>query len=88
MEQYTLVLLKSGKNGILAHPGFMDVIKQHHAVLEEMTRERKDRGCRPSRSGNSGEFCGVTIFRVDQKLRNWSDDPTVKAGSCSRSIHA
>jgi hypothetical protein len=41
MEQYTLVLLKSGEKWNPSAPGFMDVIRQHHAVLQKMTEKGK-----------------------------------------------
>jgi uncharacterized protein YciI len=41
MEQYTLVLLKSGEKWNPSAPGFMDVMKQHRAVVKKMTEKGK-----------------------------------------------
>src|SRR5207302_2939534 len=41
MEQYTLVLMKSGEKWNPSAPRFMDVMKQHPAFVKEMTEKGK-----------------------------------------------
>ena len=38
-EQYTLVLLKRGEHWNPGAPEFMDVMKQHHAYIKEITEQ-------------------------------------------------
>ena len=64
MEQYTLVLLKRGEKWNPSAPGFMDVMKQHHAVLIEMTEKGKIAVAGPFPISDPGELRGLTIFRV------------------------
>ena len=89
MEQYTLVLLKSGEKWNPSAPGFMDVIKQHHAVVEEMTNKGKIAVAGPFPLSDPGELRGVTIFRVgsEETERLVRDDPSVKAGLLKAEIH-
>jgi uncharacterized protein YciI len=89
MEQYTLVLLKSGEKWNPSAPGFMDVIRQHHAVLQEMIEKGKIAVAGPFPLSDSGELRGVTIFRVgvEETAKLVRDDPTVKAGLLKTEIH-
>jgi uncharacterized protein YciI len=89
MEQYTLVLLKSGEKWNPSAPGFMDVMKQHHAVVKEMTEKGKIAVAGPFPFSDPGELRGVTIFRVgsEETEKLVQDDPTVKAGLLKTEIH-
>ena len=89
MEQYTLVLLKSGEKWNPSAPGFMDVMKQHHAIVTEMTEKGKIAVAGPFPLSNPGELRGVTIFRVaaEETAKLVQDDPTVKAGLLKTEIH-
>jgi uncharacterized protein YciI len=89
MEQYALVLLKGGEKWNPSAPGFMDVIRQHHAVLQEMIEEGKVAVAGPFPLSDPGELRGVTIFRVGvgETARLVRDDPTVKAGLLKTEIH-
>jgi uncharacterized protein YciI len=89
MEQYTLVLLKSGEKWNPSAPGFMDVMKQHHAVVKEMTERGKIAVAGPFPFSNPGELQGVTIFRVgaEETAKLVQDDPAVKAGLLKAEIH-
>jgi uncharacterized protein len=89
MEQYTLVLLKSGKKWNPSAPGFMDVMKQHHAVVKEMTEKGKIAVAGPFPFSDPGELRGVTIFRVgaEETAKLVQDDPTVKARLLKTEIH-
>ena len=89
MEQYTLVLLKSGENWNPSAPGFMDVIRQHHAVIQEMIEKGKIAIAGPFPLSDPGELRGVTIFRVgvEETAKLVRDDPTVKTGLLKTEIH-
>lgn len=89
MEQYTLVLLKSGEKWNPNAPGFMDVIRQHHAALQEMIEKGKIALAGPFPLSDPGELRGVTIFRVglEETAKLVRDDPTVKAGLLKTEIH-
>jgi uncharacterized protein YciI len=89
MEQYTLVLLKSGEKWNPSALGFMDVMKRHHAVLMEMTGKGKIAVAGPFPLSDPGELRGVTIFRVgaEETANLVQDDPTVKAGLLKTEIH-
>lgn len=89
MEQYTVVLLKSGEKWNPSAPGFMDVIRQHHAVLQEMIEKGKIAVAGPFPLSDPGELRGVTVFRVgvEETAKLVRDDPTVKAGLLKTEIH-
>ena len=89
MEQYTVVLLKSGEKWNPGTPGFMDVIRQHHAVLQEMIEKGKIAVAGPFPLSDPGELRGVTIFRVgvEETAKLVRDDPTVKAGLLKTEMH-
>ena len=89
MEQYTLVLLKSGEKWNPNAPGFMDVIRQHHALVTEMIAQGKIAVAGPFPVNDAGELRGVTIFRVgaEETAKLVADDPTVKAGLLKTEIH-
>jgi uncharacterized protein YciI len=63
MEQYTLVLLKSGEKWNPSAPAFMDVMKQHLAFVKEMTERGKIAVAGPFPFGDPGELRGITIYR-------------------------
>ena len=82
MEQYTLVLLKSGEKWNPSAPAFMDVMKQHHAFVKEMTEKGKIAVGGPFPFGDPGELRGITIYRTgaEETAKIVQDDPIVKAG--------
>jgi uncharacterized protein YciI len=88
-EQYTLVLLKRGSNWNPKTPEFMDVVKQHHALLKQMIEQGSLAIAGPFPLDDQGELRGVEIFRVgvEQTARLVHDDPTVKAGLLKPEMH-
>jgi len=89
MEQYTLVLMKSGEKWNPSAPRFMDVMKQHPAFVKEMTEKGKIAIAGHFPFSDPGELRGVTIFRVgaEETAKLVEDDPTVKAGLLKTEIH-
>ena len=89
MEQYTLVLLKRGEKWNPNAPEFIDVMKQHHAVVKEMTDEGSLAIAGPFPLSDRGELLGVSIFRVgaEQTAVLLKDDPIVKAGLLRPEMH-
>ena len=89
MEQYTLVLMKSGEKWNPNAPGFMDVMKQHPAFVKEMAAKGKIAIAGHFPFSVPGELRGVTIFRVaaEETGKLIEDDPTVKAGLLKTEIH-
>ena len=88
MEQYTLVLLKSGEKWNPSAPGFMDVMKQHHTFVQE-TEKGKIAVAGPFPFDDPGELRGITIYRVgaEETAKIVQDDPIVKAGLLKPEIH-
>jgi len=89
LEQYTLVLMKRGDHWNPNAPGFMDVMKQHHAFVERMTDQGNMAIAGPFPFSDQGELLGVAIFRVgaEQTAKLTQDDPIVKAGLLKAEIH-
>lgn len=89
MEQYTLVLMKSGEKWNPSAPEFMNVMKQHPAFVKEMTERGNMAIAGPFPFDDPGELRGVAIFRVgaEQTAKLTQDDPTVKAGLLKTEIH-
>jgi len=89
MEQYTVVLMKSGDRWNPSAPGFPDVMKQHRAFVKEMTEKGKIAVAGPFPFSDPGELLGVTIFRVgaEETAKLVQDDPSVKAGLLKTEIH-
>ena len=88
-EQYTLVLMKRGDKWDPNAPEFMDAVKQHHALLKQMTEQGSLAIAGPFPLDDQVELRGVEIFRVgvEQTARLVQDDPTVKAGLLKPEIH-
>lgn len=88
-EQYTLVLMKQGEKWNPNAPEFMDVVKQHHALLIQMIEQGTLAIAGPFPLDAPGELRGVEIFRVgaEQAARLVQDDPTVKAGLLKPEVH-
>ncbi|MGA8502077.1 MAG: YciI family protein [Candidatus Sulfotelmatobacter sp.] len=89
LEQYTLVLLKRGEKWNPNAPGFMDVMKQHHALVKEMIDQGALAIAGPFPLGDQGELLGISIFRVgaEQTAVLLKDDPVVKAGLLKPEMH-
>jgi len=90
MEQYTLVLMKRGEKWNPDAPGFMDVLKQHRAFVEQMTAQGSVAVAGPFPLTDQGELRSVGIFRVatEQAAALLKDDPAVKAGLLTPEIHS
>jgi uncharacterized protein YciI len=88
-EQYTLVLMKRGDHWNPNAPEFMDVMKQHHAFVKQMTDQGNMAIAGPFPFSEQGELRGVAIFRVgaEQTAKLTQDDPIVKAGLLKAEIH-
>ena len=88
-EQYTLVLMKRGDHWNPNAPEFMDVIKQHHAFVDQMTNQGNMAIAGPFPLGDQDELLGIAIFRVgpEQTAKLTQDDPMVKAGLLKAEIH-
>ena len=89
MEQYTLVLMKRGERWNPDAPEFMEVIKQHHAFIQQMTAEGNLAIAGPFPLSEPGELRGATIFRVGeaQTAKLTQEDPVVKAGLLKPELH-
>jgi uncharacterized protein YciI len=89
MEQYTLVLMKSGENWNPSTPGFIEVMKQHPAFVKEMTEKGKIAVAGHLPFSDPRDLRGVTIFRVgaEETAKLIQNDPTVKAGMLKTEIH-
>jgi uncharacterized protein YciI len=88
-EQYTLVLMKRGDHWNPNTPEFMDVMKQHHVFVKQMTDQGNMAIAGPFPFSDQGELRGVAIFRVgaEQTAKLTQDDPIVKAGLLKAEIH-
>ena len=88
-EQYTLVLMKRGDHWDPNAPQFMDVMKQHHAFVNQMIDKGNLAIAGPFPFSDEGELRGVAIFRVgaEQTAKLTQDDPIVKAGLLKAEIH-
>jgi uncharacterized protein YciI len=88
-EQYTVVLMKRGDHWNPNAPEFMDVMKQHHAFVKQMTDQGDLAIAGPFPFSDQGEPLGVAIFRVgaEQTAKLTQDDPIVKAGLLKTEIH-
>ena len=88
MEQYTLVLLKSGEKWNPSAPEFMDVMKQHHTFVQE-TEEGKIAVAGPFPFDDPGELRGIAIYRVgaEETAKIVQDDPIIKAGLLKTEMH-
>jgi uncharacterized protein len=88
-EQYTLVLMKRGDRWNPNAPEFMDVMKQHHAFVKQMTDQGSIAIAGPFPFSDQGEVRGVAIFRVgtEQTAKLTQEDPIVKAGLIKAEIH-
>jgi uncharacterized protein YciI len=89
MEQYTLVLMKRGDKWNPNAPEFMDVVRRHHALLEQMTEQGSLAIAGPFPPDDQDELRGVEIFRVgaEQTARLLQEDPTVKASLLKTEIY-
>jgi len=89
LEQYTLVLMKSGDRWNPNAPEFMDVMKRHHAFVKQMTDQGNIAIAGPLPLSDPGELRGVAIFRVgtEQTAKLTQEDPIVKAGLIKAEIH-
>ena len=89
MYQYTLVLMKRGDKWNPTSPEFMDVMKQHHAFIKQMTDQGKLAIAGPFPLNAEGDLRGVAIFRVgaEQTAKLTQDDPIVRAGLLKPEIH-
>jgi uncharacterized protein len=88
-EQYTLVLLKRGEKWNPNAPGFMDVLKRHHALVNQMIDQGYLAIAGPFAPGDQSELLGVSIFRVgaEQTAVLLKDDPIVKADLLKPEMH-
>jgi uncharacterized protein YciI len=88
MEQYTLVLLKSGEKWNPSAPEFTDVMKQHHTFVQE-TEKGKIAVAGPFPFDDPGDLRGIAIYRVgaEETAKIVQDDPIVKAGLLKTEMH-
>jgi len=88
-EQYTLVLLKRGQDWNPNAPEFIDLMKQHSAVVKQMIDQGNLAVAGLFPFSDQGELRGVSIFRVgtEQTAKLTEDDPTVKAGLLRTEAH-
>src|SRR5580658_1713897 len=88
-EQYTLVLLKRGEKWNPNAPEFMDVIKKHHVLVEQMTAQGSLAIAGPFPLADQRELVGVSIFCVgtEQTATLLKDDPAVRAGLLKPEVH-
>jgi uncharacterized protein YciI len=88
MEQYTLVLLKSGEKWNPNAPEFTDVMKRHHTFVQE-TEKGKIAVAGPFPFDDPGELRGIAIYRVgtEETAKIVQDDPIIKAGLLKTEMH-
>ena len=88
-EQYTLVLMKRRDHWNPNPPEFVDVMKQHRALVNQMIGQRNMAIAGPFPFSDQGELRGVAIFRVEaeQPAKLAQDDPIVKAGLLKADVH-
>lgn len=88
-EQYALVLMKNGDHWDPNAPGFMDIVKRHHAYAMQMIDQGTLAIAGPFPFSDPGELRGVAIFRVgaEQTAKLTQEDPIVKAGMLKPEIH-
>jgi len=89
MERYTLVLMKRGEHWNPDDPKFMEVIKRHHAFIQQMTEQGNIALAGPFPLSEPGELRGVVIFRVGEAeaAKLTQEDPVVKAGVLKPELH-
>jgi uncharacterized protein len=89
MERYTLVLMTRGEHWNPDAPEFMEVIKRHHAFMQQMTEQGNIALAGPFPLGEPGDLRGVVIFRVGeaQAAKLTQEDPVVKAGVLKPELH-
>jgi uncharacterized protein len=89
MEKYTLALMKRGEHWNPDAPEFVEVIKRHHAFLQQMTERGKIALAGPFPLSVPGELRGVVIFRVSEEETSKlaQEDPVVKAGMLKAELH-
>jgi uncharacterized protein YciI len=89
MEQYTLVLMKSGAKWNPSDARVMDVVKQHGAYLAQLTDQAKIALAGPFPFDDPGDLRGVVIFRVnsDETAKLVQDDPVIKADLLTSELH-
>lgn len=89
MEQYTLVLMKAGEHWSPDAPESMEVIKRHHAFIQQMTEQGNIALAGPFPLTDPGDLRGAVIFRVGeaQAAKLVQEDPIVKAGVLKAELH-
>jgi uncharacterized protein YciI len=89
LQQYTMVLIKRGENWKPDAPGFMDVMRRHHALVQQMADQGKLAIAGPFPLGEPGELRGMAIFRVgaEETAKLMQDDPSVKGGLVKTEMH-
>jgi uncharacterized protein YciI len=89
MERYTLVLMERGEHWNPDAPEFVEVIKRHHAFIQQMTEQGNIALAGPFPLSVSGELRGVVIYRVGeaQAAKLTEEDPMVKAGILKAELH-
>jgi protein TonB len=89
MEKYTLALMERGEHWNPDAPEFMEIVKRHHAFLQELTEQGKIALAGPFPLSDPGELRGVVIFRVDeaQAAKLTQEDPVVEAGVLKCELH-
>jgi protein TonB len=89
MEQYTLVLMKTGERWNPDAPEFMEVIKRHHGFIQDMTEQGNIALAGPFPLTDPGELRGAVIFRVGEQAaaKLVEEDPIVKAGVLKAELH-
>lgn len=89
LEKYTLVLIMRGENWNPDAPEFMNVMKQHHALVQQMRSQGKLAIAGPFPLADPGELRGIAIFQVgkEETAKLMQDDPAVKAGLVKPEMH-
>jgi len=89
MEQYTLVLMKTGEHWNPDAPEFMEVMKRHHAFIRQMSQGGNIALGGPFPLSVPGELRGVMIYRVGQAqtAKLTEQDPVVKEGLLKPESH-
>jgi uncharacterized protein YciI len=89
MEQYTLDLMRAGKNWAPHTASFNNTLKQHGAFVKKIMDEGKLAIGGPFPFSDSSDLKGIAIFRANTQdtARLLQDDPSIKFGLFKPELH-
>jgi uncharacterized protein YciI len=89
MEQYTLVLMRAGKNWAPNTASFHNALEQHGAFVKKIVDDGKLAIGGPFPFSDPSDLKGIAIFRVstEDTTRLLQDDPSIKFGLFKPELH-